>query len=109
MANTKRYKSEEGTLKNASFNMSSGAKGGGSEKDKASLAMEFFMCFLNVVPYKEVFFCFCLSSAFKIKEILCHVEDRCIVLIVLQCSIYRGRESEKVFLLAAMEFSTCLQ
>ena len=55
MATTKRYKSEEGTLKNASFNMSSGAKGGGSEKDKASLAMEFFMCFLNVVPYKEVF------------------------------------------------------
>ena len=28
----------------------------GLKKDKASLAMEFFMCFLNVVPYKEVFF-----------------------------------------------------
>ena len=27
MANTKRYKSEEGTLKIASYNMSSGAKG----------------------------------------------------------------------------------
>ena len=53
--------------------MASGAKGSGFEKDKASLAMEFFICFLIVPPHKEVFVCFWLTLT---KEILCQVENR---------------------------------